>query len=347
MKNVVIVLILLLIVGCNKLSLKKNEAKLINHFSPKQIYPYNPSLTVGLHKNQIYYFSQGTSNTYEVNLLSLNFDVVKSIKINKGKGPGEIINPSHGLSFFDQKFAVYDSVLNKLVIYKIDGSLLEEYNLDNIIPRGGSFAIDDNYLYYHGVMTKKLLKIDYKKSKIIDTLEYQEKYQPNRNYLSKKRVRIASLKIYNKNIYLAYRSSPYEISQYTDNLELTKILHNKKLKTNPLIYSFEKKNQPIIQGDFTISNIFIDNGTVYSSFGGGLNGTDMTLNKDYYITVHKKNGNIEIISIPCLKNMKVYGQVLGVVNRYIYYYIEGSKDEINKIVNNDIQSMNMILKLKI
>ncbi|HMA68318.1 MAG TPA: hypothetical protein VKN74_00465 [Candidatus Mcinerneyibacterium sp.] len=268
-KNLTVVILLLIVVGCSSGKMKKIEKKSFEIIKEKKLEKnINLYHKVEYFNNKIIIYQNFGSgnNIYEYDM---NLNLIKSRKYTKGKGPGEF-QWFNNMTGVNNKLYCTDGMKNTIEIFNSDF----KYE-DTIIPKGNfrfySGMTDlvkiDNYFYISPTFPHVMIKVNEKNSKI-------EKFiKSNSDEMSKMGMyNIVKIDSDGEYIYMIPigREKQYTISKYDRDLDLVwekqfddGLVNELSLKIVELGNRFEANGAPPTMG------LIVDDGKIYNLRGVG------------------------------------------------------------------------------
>jgi len=311
-KSIKIILILsvfiIFLAGCsNKTEIEKVEIE--RYFGLDKAYGNNATRCTGSYKNLIYVLDR-KNRDYIVKFYDLKGNIDRKIKLNYGKGPGEVIF-NWIVKVVDNKIYFHDIALKKITVYDLNGEFIDDIMLKNYNEHITDFTAIGDYIYLHGVYDKRFIKIDYSGNKI-DVSKYNNKLNPDQKNKRVKRDGAITFSV--GYIYKGLINKPFRINKYDKSM-------NKVLTiTHQFDESFEDcmwTERGRLIGDFFIHELAVDKNYIYVPFGKSIhyekNGLKESKIDNRLLIFDKKNGELKkIIWNKKLKNSASGYNILGV-----------------------------------
>lgn len=329
-KTILLFFIISLLLGCSK-KIQKENVEIDSYFGIDNAYGNNATRCTGSYKNMIYVLDR-VNRDYIVKFYDLEGNIDRKIKLNYGKGPGEVIF-NWIVKVVDNKIFFHDIALKKITVYGLNGQFIDDIILKNYNEQITDFTVIDDYIYLHGVYDKNFIKIDYQGNKV-DVLKYNERLNPDQK--NKRVKRDGTITYSDGYIYKGFINKPFTIKKYDKSL-------NKVLTiTHKFDESFEDcrwTERGRLIGDFFVHELTVDNNYIYVPFGKSIfydkNGMKESKTDNRLLIFDKDNGKLKkIVWNDKLKKSASGYNILGVNKKHIilakYFHEESLSDLIDK-----------------
>jgi len=185
--------------------------------------PMNTQSTIGIYSNMVYYVI-GKQTTYEIVFENIDGSHEKTIFINKGKGPGEIVQML-ALVVNNRRIYAADVAMQRINVYDLNGNYINEYDLTNIGDMPATIAVMKDKLYMTCMLKKKIIKIDLNTMSLEKAIEYEKEMEVE---VGGEVITggIRADKFQNQLVYV-YMNHPLRFEIYTPDMELKKIVTKK------------------------------------------------------------------------------------------------------------------------
>ncbi len=145
------------------------KAEIANAWIPYDLLENNPMLKMGIYNDEICFISS-KNDTYAVVFYTINGEKKRSVSIKRGKGPGELTNPSQSFIRND-RLCFYDRNRLLLSIFDMNGKFQSDIQCDK--EQSMPYAVDLNgtTLYYNDPLSTKIGIIDFSESELPKVLK--------------------------------------------------------------------------------------------------------------------------------------------------------------------------------
>jgi len=320
----------LVLTGCSDKS-DIVQVEIDKYFGLDKAYGNNATRSTGSYKNMIYVLDRKNRN-YIVKFYDLNGNIDRKVKINYGKGPGEVIF-NWIVKVFDDKIFFHDIALKKITIYGLNGEFIDDIILKNYNEHITDFTVIGDYIYLHGVYDKKFIKIDYF-GNTVDVLKYDEKLNPDQK--NKRVKRDGAITSSDGYIYKGLINKPFKINKYDKSMNKMLTI-NRKFDGNFEDCRWTERGRLI--GDFFIHELVVDKNYIYVPFGKSIhydeNGMKKSKIDNRILIFDKKNGELtKIIWNEKLKNSASGYNILGVNKDNIIIAKLFHRDCLDELIEN-------------
>ncbi|MBN1596658.1 MAG: hypothetical protein JW894_00025 [Bacteroidales bacterium] len=296
----------------------------------------NTQSTMGIYNNMIYY-ALDKQTTYEIVFENLEGSFEKTILINKGKGPGEIIQML-ALVVNDKQIYAADVVMQRVNVYDINGNYLNEYDLTNIGDMPVTTTVMNDKLYMTCMLKKKIIKIDLNTMALEKTIEYEEKKEIEvGGEVIAGGIRVDEVE--NQLVYV-FMDYPIQFEIYNTDLVLKKIVTKKSRKKKNLVWGMSGN----IVGDMAAMSFYAGKGYYYVPTGYHISGTqEPFVEKKPQIHVFDKTTGQYKYDLVCEQLGKVKGglSIIGEIDNTLIFHLLDTKDNFSGLVfaKNPIKSI--------
>lgn len=300
----------------------------------------NTQSTMGIYNNMIYY-ALDKQTTYEIVFENLEGFPEKTILINKGKGPGEIIQLL-ALVVNDKQIYAADVVMQRVNVYDINGNYTNEYNLTNIGDMPVTIAVMNDKLYMTCMLKTKIIKVDLKTMSLEKLIEYEDK----KNVEVGSEVVAGGVRIDEFRNQLVYVSMNYPIrfEIYTPGLVLKKIVMKEGQSKTNLTWGMSGG----IVGDWAAMSFYAGKDYYYVPTGYHISGTqEQFVEKKPQIHVFDKTTGQYKYDLVCEQLGEVKGglSIIGQIGDTLIFHLLDTEDNYSGLVfvKNPIMSNKKLL----
>jgi len=287
----------------------------------------NPQSAMGIYNNMIYYVLD-KQTAYEIVFENIEGSHEKSILINKGKGPGEIVQML-ALVVNDKQIYAADVAMQRVNIYDLKGNYINDYDLTNIGDMPVTIAVMNDKLYMTCMLKKKIIKIDLNTM----SLEKEIAYESIREIEVGGEVMAGGIRAgeFQNQLVYVFMDYPIQFEIYNTDLVLKKIVTKK---------SHEKKNLTWgmggnIVGDIAAMSFYAGKDYYYLPTGYHISGTqEPFVEKKPHIHVFDKTTGRYKYDLICEQLGDVKGglSIIGEIDDTLIFHLLDIEDNFSGLV---------------
>ncbi len=221
-----------------------------------------------------------------------NGDELKKVRIERGKGPGEVLFPLN-IEVDDDNIVICDSGMRRTTLFDMDGQYDDSFEMDTDTGMIFLSSIKDKKMAFNSFNETLIGVMDIQNGKVIHSIPHEKTGFPGNDdpYLGC----AVTFDTDSGDIYTGWADSPYRIEIYSPELELKKTIY-KKIDFDMDDPTWYSQNGGLdMQGDFLIASISVDENYIYTPshemsviFEGGIEVNEL---KGSVCVFDKKTGN--------------------------------------------------------
>ena len=296
----------------------------------------NTQSIMGIYNNLVYY-ALDKQTSYEIVFDQIDGSHEETIVINKGKGPGEIVQML-ALVVNNKHIYAADVAMQRVNVYDLKGNYINEYDLTNIGDMPSTIAIMNDKLYMTCMLKKKIIKIDLNTM----SLEKEIAYESIREIEVGGEIMAGGIRAdeFQNQLVYVFMDYPIQFEIYNTDLVLKKIVTKK---------SHEKKNLTWgmggnIVGDIAAMSFYAGKDYYYLPTGYHISGTqEPFVEKKPHIHVFDKTTGQYEYDLVCEQLGKVKGglSIIGEIDNTLIFHLLDTEDNFSGLVfvKNPIMSI--------
>lgn len=338
--SLMMILVCLSFVGCVKNSSEIEHVK--NDFKPekgmidvqiqkKKNIPLLPSMNtqsiMGIYNNLVYY-ALDKQTSYEIVFEHIDGSREETIVINKGKGPGEIVQML-ALVVNNKHIYAADVAMQRVNVYDLKGNYINEYDLTNIGDMPSTIAIMNDKLYMTCMLKKKIIKIDLNTM----SLEKEIAYESIREIEVGGEVRAGGIRAdeFQNQLVYVFMDYPIQFEIYNTDLVLKKIVTKKGPEKKKLTWGMGGN----IVGDIAAMSFYTGKDCYYLPTGYHISGTqEPFVEKKPHIHVFDKTTGQYKYDLVCeqLGDIKGGLSIIGQIDRTLIFHLLDIEENFSGLV---------------
>ena len=285
----------------------------------------NPQSAMGIYNNMIYY-ALDKQTAYEIVFENIEGSHEKSILINKGKGPGEIVQML-ALVVNDKKIYAADVAMQRVSIYDLKGNYINDYDLTNIGDMPATIAIMNDKLYMTCMLKKKIIKIDLNTMSVERAIEYEEKKEIEVGG----EVIAGGIRVDKNQLVYVFMDYPIQFEIYNTDLELKKIVTKKSREKKNLVWGMSGN----IVGDMAAMSFYAGKDCYYVPTGYHIGEKqEPFVEKSPHIHVFDKTSGRYKYDLICEQLGEVKGglSIIGEIDDTLIFHLLDIEDNFSGLV---------------